>query len=247
MLLKRTKPIPPSKIGVFSSCKLRYLLETEGTAANRLPAGPPANIGIAVHESIEALAASPELDIELVRKVLVGKLLEQFSSPEMSSKVASAAFERFGLKGVVQQSRLSLLCSYIKDVLGGMPRQTRVQNLLDSSAQLPSSQIGIEKWARSESLSMAGRVDYSYFDESGCLHIVNFKTGRVTDDKGLPKVEYVLQVAAYALMLRDAVPAQKVRLHLAGPSGNWEGDLTPELENGVKYAAREVKPILAIR
>ena len=77
MLLKRTKPIPPSKIGVFSSCKLRYLLETEGNAANRLPAGPPANIGIAVHESIEALAASPELDIELGSE---GSWLASYSS-----------------------------------------------------------------------------------------------------------------------------------------------------------------------
>jgi hypothetical protein len=41
-------------------------------------------------------------------------------------------------------------------------------------------------------------------------------------------------------MLRDAVLAKKVRLHLAGPSGSWEGDLTAELEKRVKYAAREV-------
>jgi len=240
MLIKRTKPISPSKIGVFSSCKLRYLLETEGAAVNRLSAGPVANIGTAVHESIEALVACTELDIGSVRKVLVGKLLEQFSSPEKSSKVASVAFERFGLKGVVRQVRLLLLCSYIKDVLGRMPSQTGIQRLADSSAQLRSGQIGIEKWVKSESLSMAGRVDYSYFDESGCLHVVDFKTGQVADDKGLPKAEYELQVAAYASMLRDAVVAHQVRLHLEGPSGNWEGDLTPELENRVRYAAREI-------
>jgi hypothetical protein len=240
MIVKRTKKISPSKIGLFDTCWLRYLAESEGVAGSRLPAGPAAYMGIAVHAVIEALIGQSAPEIALVRSALVEKLSEQLSSPRKSSQVAHAAFQRFGLRGVVPQARILLLCGYVKDVLARLPRQVGLTRLTTSTAPPSTGQLGIEKWVESESLAMAGRIDYSYLDDCGSLHVVDFKTGGVTDEGGAPKPAYLMQIAAYGLMLREAISVTKVRLHLEGPRGSWEGDLTQELENRVKYAAREI-------
>jgi len=249
MRLKRTKPISPSKLGIFDACKLRYLAETEGVAGKRLSAGPAANMGIAVHEAIELLIAYPDPDVGLVRRILVERLSEQFSSPQKSSRVVNSVFERFGASGIFPQARILLLCGYVKDVLRKMPRHfgpPKTPELPTTTTTTTIGQTGIEKWGISESLAMAGRIDYSYLDEVGSLHIVDFKTGRVSDDEGLPKTEYLNQIAAYGLILRETISVQKVILHLEGPRGNWEGELTSELENRVKYLARTINRSLPV-
>lgn len=240
MLVKRTKPISPSKIGVFDTCRLRYLAESEGVVCSRLQMGPAAVMGIAVHAAIESLVGHLELEIGLVRGILTEKLSEQLSSPMKSSQIAHAAFTQYGLRGVVSQARILSLCGYVLDVLGRLPRQVGSGKLPVSSSPSPIGLLGIEKWAMSESLAMAGRIDYSYLDEGGTLHVVDFKTGAVTEAGGVPKPGYLMQIAAYGSMLREAIPVAKVRLHLEGPRGSWEDDLTPEFENRVKFVAREI-------
>ena len=241
MQVTRTKPISPSKIGLFKSCKLRFLAESEGSVKDRLPAGPTANLGTAVHATIEALIEKKAPDIATIKATLVDSLKEQFSSQGKCSPVARAAFERYGLRGVVSQARVLQLCGYTSDVLARLPRHFVPDKQVGQRGIKSQNQLGIEKWASSESLGMAGRIDYSYFDSSeGVLHVVDFKTGSVTDESKQPKIEYLLQIAAYGLMLGEAHCISKVRLHLDGPSGSWIGDLTPELENSVRYAAREI-------
>ena len=240
MLVKRTKPISPSKIGLFDTCKLRYLTESEGVACSRLQMGPAALMGIAVHAAIESLVGHPEPEVGLVRGVLTDKLSEQLSSPKKSSQTAHAAFKRYGVRGVVSQARILSLCGYLLDVLGRLPRQVGSGKPPVSSSPLKIGQLGIEKWAMSKSLAMAGRIDYSYLDEGGTLHVVDFKTGSVTEAGGMPKPGYLIQIAAYGSMLREVISVAKVRLHLEGPRGSWESDLTPEFENRVKYVAREI-------
>lgn len=240
MLVKRTKPISPSKIGLFDNCRLRYLAESEGVACSRLQMGPAALMGIAVHAAIESLVGHPEPEVGLVRGVLTEKLSEQLSSPKKSSQIAHAAFKRYGLRGVVSQARILLLCGYVLDVLGRLPRQVSSGKPPVSSAPSQIDQLGMEKWVMSESLAMAGRIDYSFLDEVGTLHVVDFKSGAVTEADGVPKPGYLMQIAAYGSMLREAHSVAKVRLHLEGPRGGWEDDLTPEFENRVKYVAREI-------
>ena len=240
MLVKRTKPISPSKIGLFDDCRLRYIAESEGVVGSRLPAGPAAYIGIAVHSTIESLVGRSNLEMGLIRSVLTESLSALLASPKKSSLVSHAAFQRFGLRGVVPQARILSLCGYVKDVLDRLPQQAGSHKPSPSTTASPASQLGIEKWVASESLGMAGRIDYSYLDEGGSLRVVDFKTGRVTGEDGAPKPGYLMQIAAYGLMLRESMTISNVRLRLESPRGSWEGDLTPELENRVRYAARVI-------
>jgi hypothetical protein len=247
MQVTRTKPISPSKIGLFQSCKLKYLAESEGSVKNRLPAGPTANLGTAVHATIEALIEKEIPDIAIIKATLVDSLKGQFSIQDKCSPVTHTAFERYGLRGVTSQARILQLCGYITEVLGRLPRHLGPGRQVGQGGMKSQNQLGIEKWASSESLEMAGRIDYSYLDSSeGVLHVVDFKTGSVTDASNKPKMEYLLQIAAYGLMLGEANNISKVRLHLDGPSGNWEGDLTSELENRVRYATREINRSLPV-
>lgn len=247
MQITRTKPISPSKLGLFQLCKLRYLAESEGSVRDRLPAGPTANLGTAVHATIEALIEKDCPNVGIIKEALVDGLKLLFSSQGKCSPVAHATFERFGLRGVVSQARILQLCGYISEVLGRLPRQLCSGKQADHGGGKSQNQLGIEKWASSDSLGMAGRIDFSYLDPSGgVLHVVDFKTGSVTDESKKPKMEYLLQIAAYGSMLGEAHCISKVRLHLDGPTGTWGGDLTPELENSVRYSAREINRSLPI-
>jgi len=98
---------------------------------------------------------------------------------------------------------------------------------------LVQGRLGPERMFESPRLDMAGRVDLAYTDSAGVLHIVDFKTGKFLDENDQPKEAFLLQLAAYAMLVAEAVPAIDVILELIGPTSHWTGGFNEGLRSKV--------------
>ena len=76
--------------------------------------------------------------------------------------------------------------------------------------------IGSERALKVPTLRLSGRPDLIERDPGGVLHVIDFKTGRVSDGSGRPFEGYALQVRLYALMIERIDPSATVRLWLVG-------------------------------
>jgi hypothetical protein len=76
--------------------------------------------------------------------------------------------------------------------------------------------IGSERTLEVPALRLSGRPDRIERDADGVLHIIDFKTGRVSDGQGRPFEGYALQVRLYGLMIERIDPSATVRLWLEG-------------------------------
>lgn len=76
--------------------------------------------------------------------------------------------------------------------------------------------IGSERTLQAPVLRLSGRPDLITRDLDGVLHVVDFKTGRVTDANGNPLEGYALQVRLYGLMIERIDPSAIVKLWLQG-------------------------------
>ena len=247
-VLARTKPIAPSKLGAFKLCPLRYLLETERPPTPCLPVGILALRGTAVHHAIEKFAGLKEASGVAVKGAIldyVHKSLARMGSPPLMR----LAYEAVGASGLLSPSEVVKHSQFALKMIQASPPvvpRTMHAGPIDGVATTTAAVLGPEKWFESGKLGMAGKIDSTFRASDGGVHVVDYKTGGVLAEDGSPKEEYLLQVAAYGVMVRHATGALDIRLRLVGPSSSWDGCLDAGMESLVETIATELQATIPI-
>jgi hypothetical protein len=230
----RTKPFSPSKISIINSCPLRYLLETESYHS----VSPPSNIyaltGTAIHKIIEDNLSNPSISGAEIKKQFLG-VLDRLAINNKRAPLICWVYEKFGLGGTLANERVISSVQQIKRLLD---KYGKDKSLERPDTKLPSqkyefSSLGAEKWFELAKFELAGKIDLSYLDDEGVIHVVDFKSGKVIDDEGLPKEEYLLQIGVYGLMVEDSTSHPNLLLELIGSHTSWSGCLDESLRGRV--------------
>ncbi|WP_189339468.1 PD-(D/E)XK nuclease family protein [Pectobacterium peruviense] len=243
MTLERTRPALPSKLGVFITCPMRYLLESEQHSFRCLPLPPQAVLGSAVHRLANTLQKRSENDPESIIQRLENDVVATLIKTQQGT-LALWVWEHYGIAGLVSRQALIKYIRYAKSLVP--PVAGRVGHLPDMIKMRDSIiPIGREKLLKSICFDMLGRADLIYRKETGQIRVVDFKTGEVRDEKKQPKEEYLLQIAAYGMMVKELAPDINIELELAGMGDSWTGVLDNSLQecvNRVLVSFNEILP-----
>lgn len=223
-------------------CPLRYIFETEGTRAERTPSGLMALRGIAAHRVIEEFANRPFPDIRELRQAFYG-VAAQAAEAQDANPLIRTAFQHSGLSGLFSAEQLASACQFIRKAL--VRRQEAATAPGGPTAALAQpvrpSVFGAERKLSCPALDMEGRADLIYRDSGGAVHVADFKTGNVLADGGQPKPGYLLQIAAYGVLVKEMLGTDEIALELAGPASGWCGTLSGELEAMVREAVADLR------
>lgn len=245
--LSRQRPASPSKLAAFRACPLRYLLETEskGERACRSPLGvhPATLLGAAVHEAADAFSGRKIEGAEAELLKLVESNFGSLLDSRSLGPVGSWIMTRFGASALVSRKRLIEQAAFANTLVARFPISKGSAGAVRGSDPVP---LGTERWLSGPSSRVAGRVDLIYRGRSRGIHIVDFKTGRVTDEDGNPKDEYLLQMAAYGLIVRELDPLASISLELVGRRDGWSGDFDEGLAGVVELALDELERVLPL-
>lgn len=243
----RTKPFSPSKISLIKDCPLRYLLETE----NYSSVSPSSNIyavtGTSIHKIVDINISNPSISgVELKKQFIefIDKLIKRNSRKSL----ISWTYENYGLNGLISNERIVSSVQQIKRLLDsyGEEKSPSNNNFKFMTREISSDILGSEKSLEFKNLELAGKIDFSYMDVDGIIHVVDFKSGNVLDDEVRPKDGYLLQIAVYGLMLEQFVTNSKLLLELIGSNTSWSGPLDDELRGRVINLIKDAKTILPL-
>lgn len=230
----RTKPLSPSKISVINSCPLRYLFETE----NYPFVNPPSNIyaitGTAIHKIIEDNLSNPSISGAEIKKQFLSAI-DRLILNNKRAPLICWVYEKFGLGGTITNERVISSVQQIKRLLDKYRKdKSSTRSDVNLSSQKDEfSALGSERWFELAKFELAGKIDLSYLDDEGVIHVIDFKSGKVIDDEGLPKEEYLLQIGLYGLMVEDSTSHSNLLLELIGPHISWSGCLDESLRDRV--------------
>jgi CRISPR/Cas system-associated exonuclease Cas4 (RecB family) len=239
MHLKRTQPLRPSKIGLFNSCPLRYIFETERPEPRGLLPGPQVYLGIAFHTAIEHFWGQPTakgVDIrewiraEFVRKVMAHDkgLCQWLLRRETIDAVISPSL-------VTDSARLAQ-----KQVAASQQAKTVGTSYF---AEKSEGIFGVERRLLSEVLDIDGRADLVERD-GPVVCVVDFKLGLQLTESGEPKPEYLLQLAAYALIVKEQLEGVEVILELRSPKKTSRHLFDSVLEANVLRTVKDMQTTL---
>lgn len=233
-MVSRTKPFSPSKISIINSCPLRYLLETESHPSVSPPSNIYALIGTAIHKIIEDNLSNPSISGGEIKKQFLGAI-DRLASNNKRAPLICWVYEKFGLGGTLTSEKVITSVQQIKRLLD---KYGNDKSLERSDKKLPSqkyeiSSLGSEKWFELAKFELAGKIDLSYLDDEGVIHVIDFKSGKVIDEEGLPKEEYLLQIGVYGLMVEDSTSHSNLLLELIGSHTSWSGCLDETLRGRV--------------
>ena len=246
-VVSRTKPFSPSKISVINLCPLRYLLETEGYPSVSPPSSIYALTGTAIHKIIEDNLSNPSISGADIKKQFLDAI-DRLALNNKRAPLICWVYEKFGLGGTLTSEKVITSVQQVKRLLD---KYGKDKSLERSDTKLPSqkyefSSLGSEKWFEVTKLELAGKIDLSYLDDEGVIHVIDFKSGKVIDDEGLPKEEYILQIGVYGLMVEDSTSHSNLLLELIGSHTSWSGLLDEPLRGRVVDLITHAKNILPL-
>lgn len=193
----------PSSLGSSDPCGLKVLASAQENrdSFEWLPLNPSAAIGTLVHRGLE-LISTGELPDPL--KWLDDRLDEPTDLEAPYHCLREAVPER---KVLVARQMFDRRASQ------GSGRSCEAEDATTAHAS-GSRLFGSEVWLSSPTLRLKGKADFISRSTDGTIEIVDFKTGGVSGRNGEIKDEYVLQLQAYALMLRERIEGPPLRLVL---------------------------------
>lgn len=227
LLVRRTKPVSPSKLGVFSLCPLRYVLETENDGTGRLPYGLKALRGTAAHRVIEQLSERPHQTFQELREAFCSAVAQAVARQDTNSLIRFA-FQQLGVNALFPAGEQASTCQFIRKVLARyVPGEAAAARPKDSPySPRRAFAFGRERKLVSAALDMEGWVDLVYKDSAGTVHVCDFKTGNVLDASGEPKLAFLLQISCYGLLAKEMLGLDEAVLELVGPASGWHGMLS---------------------
>ncbi|EKN6393076.1 PD-(D/E)XK nuclease family protein [Yersinia enterocolitica] len=231
-IITRTRPALPSKLGVFVACPLRYLLESEQHTLQCLPLHPRTILGSVVHRLVNTLKKGPRGTSTSMIGQLENTFINAIGSTQRPGPLTEWVLKRHGIAGLISRKTLLEQIRYANSLI--IPSVEREKYLPDSPEKRENRiPVGREQPLTSALLNMSGRADLIYQIASDQLRIVDFKTGKVTDAPNQPKDHYLLQVAAYGMMVKEWAPSVHIELELAGIFDNWTGFLDASLHERI--------------
>lgn len=227
LALARTRPALPSKLGVFMACPARYLLESEPHKIQQVPLHPRTILGSAVHRLANTLQKDKD-GTEQLEKSFISAL----GNTRLAGLVTQWVLQHHGVAGLITRQTLLEQVRYAKSLT--VPVAEREKYLFGNPEKRQNRiPVGREQLLTSSRFNMSGRADLIYQTDSRKLRVVDYKTGKVTDDLNQPKDHYLLQIAAYGMILKELAPDIDIELELAGISERWMGVLDFNLNKRV--------------
>ena len=240
-LLKRTQPLRPSKIGLFSVCPLRYIFETERPEPGGLLPGPQVYLGIAFHNAIENFWGQSLVKGTIVREWIRSEFGKKLTAEDRG--LCQWLYNREGIDALISPSLVSdasrlaqqqvALSGYVP-LRGGVPHAENGQAI-----------FGVERRVFSEKLDLAGRTDLVEMDGDR-VSVVDFKLGFSLDESGEPKHEYLLQLAAYALIVKEVLGDISVSLELRSPKKTFRREFDLKLESKILDMLKTMRDTLPL-
>ena len=120
---------------------------------------------------------------------------------------------------------------------GPDPRSTDLNALLSRAGEFTLFEVSFH----SRKLRLKGRVDELAKLASGSIEVIDYKTGRITDDDGNLSARIVLQVRLYGLAILEFVPSATVRPYVRSGEQCYSVPFTPD---DVKQTENERKELL---
>ena len=224
LCVERTKPANPSKLGIFLACRLRYIFETERPASKIIGNHPSALLGTAVHHAAEVLSrrmpVEPSASVAVLEQC-IGRLLAH-AGPER--QLIAWMLGQYGKNALLPRAQFISQAGFAWALAQQLlPRRPLIAG--ETRYKTGRIPIGLERRIASAALDIAGRADQIYWAAYRHIRIVDFKTGSIRDSGGGPKRNYVLQLAAYGLAVRELDPSLDITLELLGKGDQWIGSL----------------------
>lgn len=244
--LVRTRPFSPSKISLINDCPLRYLLETENYVSVSSPSNPYALVGTAIHKLVEINLSRPSISgVELKKQFIdsIDKL-----ATRGGASLVRWVHANYGLSGILSNERVVSSVQQVKRLLakyGDDKSEIKVDSNFIAHSISPDA-MGSEKWFEHKKLELGGKIDLSYVDDEGIIHVVDFKSGKVLDEEGQPKDGYLLQIGAYGLMVEESADSSNILLELIGSHTTWVGKLDETLRARVLNFVSEAQKTLPL-
>lgn len=234
--LARTKPVSPSKLGTHALCALRYLYETERPPLKALPGGPGAVKGVVIHGLVEAYRRKGPLAGMALKQDICARLATSLANGE-GGGLARHAIGFYGLHGIFTRGEIVGACQFVASILAKYGKDTSRpgRQPFHGPGICWKSLFGSEVWLEDVCLDLAGRADLIYRAEDGTVHVVDFKSSRTVTDAAVHE-QYILQLAAYALLVEQKIAAPRIVVELATPGGVLEMEVDGELR-GMAIAA----------
>lgn len=221
----------PSHLSGDASCIMR-IFGRDPDSKKFIPSllgGPFAEIGNLVHRAIEI--ADQRSNLLEVFDHLVNEREIELSNDKRKSHYSD-------LRSAVGESRwlsqLIVLKSHIgpreKLELGSIRQSSNVGRVNNGREfeDLIRPSINYEVPFHSSNLGLSGRIDRIEVDSSGDMSVIDVKTGLLVGSDGEYKIEYLIQLAAYELLVKEKWPVSNIKLFLEGSESHLI-ELSPEI------------------
>lgn len=220
--VERTQPVNPSKLGIFLVCPLRYVFETERLNSKKIGDHPSALLGTAVHNAAELLRRRFPTEPSASIAVLEQCIDHLLASASPSTQLIAWTLSLYGKNALLPRAQLISYAGFAWSLAQRLPPR-RIDGTGEPRRKTGHIPVGLERWLASAHLDIAGRADEIYWVEHRHIRIVDFKTGGIRDNVGSPKQNYVLQLSAYGLAVRELDPSVEITLELLGKADQWIG------------------------
>ena len=221
----------PSHLSGDASCIMR-VFGRDPDSKKFIPSllgGPFAEIGNLVHRAIEIADQRSNL-LEVFDHLVNEREIELSNDKRKShySDLRSAVGESKWL------SQLIVLKSHIgpgEKLEPGLIRQSSNVGAVDNGrgfADLIWPSINYEVPFHSPDLGLSGRIDRIEVNSSGDMSVIDVKTGLLVGSDGEYKIEYLIQLAAYELLVKEKWPVSNIKLFLEGSESHLI-ELSPEI------------------
>lgn len=237
--LERTQPIRPSKIGLFLACPLRYVFETERPKPGGLPPGPHTYLGTAFHAAIEHFWNQPEIRAIEIRDWIQTEFARRISAQD--NGLCKWLLSSENIDAVISPSLVNDSSRLAHKQIAASQKQIKKNTLHYEDTE--KSIFGIERRLTSKVLDLDGRADLVE-KYGGNVHVVDFKLGSILTESNELKPEYLLQLAAYALIVKERLGEINIILELRNPKSNSRYDFDSRLENIALKTILEINSIL---
>ncbi len=222
---------------------MRYLYETERPLTDRLSGNIYAIRGSAVHKCIENNLSK----IEISRKEIfdeLGLLLERYICRSLDNEILKAVYSNWGLSALFDRQTLINLSHYVYECCHRLNSYVEKRHLNGVSFAETAPKLGSEQNLLSLKYDLAGKPDFTFLDETGVCHVVDFKTGRIKDDNGEPLESYLLQLAAYAVILKDELKTSRLVLEIISTEEQISCNFDSSLEMKVQRLIQKGRDVL---
>lgn len=219
--ISRTKPFSPSKLYLLEKCKLSYLLQTENIGY-KVPSGPYSFLGTAIHKTIEQILFSRNSFGSEVKKLFLENLSKSLEKSRESSKILLWVLDKVGVDHIFDNTRIIGAVQQINKTLSKFSLQIVIEQKANiEKKEVMRNKLGSEVTFDLKALDISGNIDLCFLDANNVIHVIDFKSGRIFNDEGNLKDEYLFQIGLYGLMVSDHFPNNEILLEILSASDSW--------------------------